>query len=1206
MQRGSARDCTISEKRLVATTYVPVGTGDLPVSTSECLQAFFERRRLAGPDGRPLYAYRCSAGEADALAGSLRAVFGSYPTAVPRVVAQAFCLWAANYWRQHYGGGAWSWADLLSTVRADYLAPGQSGYPTLCRTVASGLQAWDRKLLRGVHARLFLVTLACEGGLPLQLVTREHAHLRSYFRALFEEIRLHELTGTLERTPVHEICRQVSSLLPASLRQEVVFELSGRLATDVWHLLQQVRDEKDPLAALNQRQPAWRDTLPVDLPDNIASAFLNGLLSEATTAARTQGGTIRWNRALRPRRGASNDAPAGAAIDRSASPIYELTGRLHLPATLQTEQLAGLIEGADVPGRFDIGMRAESGDFELAAIGMRRPKEGLVTLEGTRRGLPPVRGLRAAESRSVVIRSHTGISAPWADFEGALPLSPLPWVFADSSTSAPTEYPLTGEGSVRVKAESALVAVPTGWQIHVLDGASCEAVGDMHEIPDRNVVRVSGAVVFADAAGARCTVKTNVPDADIVDYRLKGRRADLPHRGTPIFAGAPGVATVRQQGFTTTIPAHELRWRSDLPSATQTTDQAKWLGDGMLRHVANGEVQFATRIRVLPPRFAVRLRPTSDREGQIEFSGTAGAAIAVEHAAGPATLSWHCPPSKPDTVSLHVRADGPVPEQLKLRLLWAGKGTLLLELPFPADCAGFVTASGRRLPYDASIAVSQLGSIRATALVPKKWADFRVEGKYDGASSGKGAVSTTGLIMHALREGVTGSFSLEMATVQRDVAAQLQSSNHLDGAVRLHLRSESVKTLQPIAIAVTRYDVRLERDDGGRLLRLDTDALTRLAPEEIEALRCEAVAMLDPGSEPVQLERAGSASWFAPGDSLAPGPWLVVGWHGRWCRVRPILCDVAGEIAEVPVGGLRWACLQPFPERESAIEEALASLSTEPDHPDWQLIAGFVRWTSDVPTTTFDVLRILGRTPGAIALAAMLLPEIDRGLFALLWRALEELPFSAYSITRSDWKNAMAVVLASRYDAIRAVGADALLGWDPSRTVEEHCYTPALQRLTVDREMEWLAPVLDEARCDILGVMPSAQRSALSWSDIHIPLINNYWDAFATAPKRDPDSTPLPHAQQIGTYAKHARIGDGIESLLPRTVKDTDQETYQFVTAPAIAAGCAVAGIAMSSGAQIQLRHVHDHDPEWFRSTYTASYLFLLWHAVYRASPSSE
>jgi hypothetical protein len=73
--------------------------------------------------------------------------------------------------------------------------------------------------------RAFLVTLACEGGVPLKLLHRDGTHLHRYFRALLREFQIY---GQREVSS-SALAARVASVLPLSLRQDVVYELSGNL-----------------------------------------------------------------------------------------------------------------------------------------------------------------------------------------------------------------------------------------------------------------------------------------------------------------------------------------------------------------------------------------------------------------------------------------------------------------------------------------------------------------------------------------------------------------------------------------------------------------------------------------------------------------------------------------------------------------------------------------------------------------------------------------------------------------------------------------------------------------------------------------------------------------------------------------------------------------------------------------------------------------
>jgi hypothetical protein len=91
--------------------------------------------------------------------------------------------------------------------------------------------------------RAFLLTLACEGGLPLNLVHKEGAKLRSFFKALLEEFQLYRRAGLSPE----QLAENVRNRLPKSLRQPVVYALSGQLVDAIWKLQAQVGGSSTPL-----------------------------------------------------------------------------------------------------------------------------------------------------------------------------------------------------------------------------------------------------------------------------------------------------------------------------------------------------------------------------------------------------------------------------------------------------------------------------------------------------------------------------------------------------------------------------------------------------------------------------------------------------------------------------------------------------------------------------------------------------------------------------------------------------------------------------------------------------------------------------------------------------------------------------------------------------------------------------------------------
>ena len=90
-----------------------------------------------------------------------------------------------------------------------------------------------------------LLTLMCEGGLPLQLLKRDNQRLTAYFRELLSA------REAFPHTPTSLLASRCSDRLPASLRQGVVFELGARLIDVVAQLRVVAASATNPLRALD-------------------------------------------------------------------------------------------------------------------------------------------------------------------------------------------------------------------------------------------------------------------------------------------------------------------------------------------------------------------------------------------------------------------------------------------------------------------------------------------------------------------------------------------------------------------------------------------------------------------------------------------------------------------------------------------------------------------------------------------------------------------------------------------------------------------------------------------------------------------------------------------------------------------------------------------------------------------------------------------
>ncbi|NJM13710.1 MAG: hypothetical protein HC889_19300, partial [Synechococcaceae cyanobacterium SM1_2_3] len=187
------------------------------------LQKFlFAHTRQTEPDGRPLYAYKMR----DTTYADLKIHFHQILLLDSRGkkalrFAPIFCLYAAETFRREHAEGPWAWDTVFKPLGLE--TPLQS---LIADWVEPGLKWWQRPpVLRNIGGnRLFLVTIACEGGLPLRLLQRENAHLAQFFRIVLDHY-CRSGQGGVDAAKL--FAQQQAPYLPRSLRHDPVFHLAA-------------------------------------------------------------------------------------------------------------------------------------------------------------------------------------------------------------------------------------------------------------------------------------------------------------------------------------------------------------------------------------------------------------------------------------------------------------------------------------------------------------------------------------------------------------------------------------------------------------------------------------------------------------------------------------------------------------------------------------------------------------------------------------------------------------------------------------------------------------------------------------------------------------------------------------------------------------------------------------------------------------------
>lgn len=1140
------------------------------MSLAEMIAMFLHNRGLLSPDGRPLYAYRCTDEEFARLGHELKEALGHstrWHDPAPSV-SQAFCLWGAEWWRRNHEGGPWAWEEMLAAIECPDHGPTGPYYSRLQRIVADGIRRWNRELLRFATGRAFLITLACEGGLPLKLVRRETAALRRFFRDLLEEVRIFGPMGV----PARDLAERTAFRLPRMLRHEVVYELSGDLATAIWRLQREVGESSNPVQVLDKIRPDWRNDLPITVDDTVARALLNNLLLDAVDLARGRRGRIRWARSLAKTNGG-----------------YGLIGRLILPGTLQLADVQSLWPDVpSLPRRFEIGVKTDD-SFEITVFATRRGVNGThegehFVIENVLEDGGKTSGPSAAAARRLVLRMGTGSTHTTDAFTGAMPLSDLPWVFEDTGESN-EELHLAGEGSTSVRADSAVVAFDLHTTVEADNGAVIEEIGRL-EAFDRRLVRVRGTARFRDGDGNLIVVRTRAERAsEGVEYRLRGRSLVLGRDGSTIFLGPPTVHAYYPDGFIEQVQTADLQWKSDLRGSQWEPLTQGCVGSGRVRFIRGGTTEFSQKITVVPAETEVRFLPSrNEHTGTIEFKGIGSVEIAV---AEPQGIGVEYERVGSDQLRLVLSATGQIPIDVDLLLRWHRGGEARLSLPFPAQRAWFETVSGRPLPNESAISVDRLARVRAVVVVPGTKATFNVEGGYHGADVNR-IESRNQLLQQEMRAIAPGLYESDLTPLQRTIESRLAFSNDETGYIRLVVRSDDVRGIDLPSLQVYRYDFQLDFDSDRSQVRIPEDALVSLTEEEVLALRTEAISLITPRDSRVPLDRLSDTTWRFPEDELEPGPWLVLAWHGDWCRARPLWrfvrpSDLAGY-SRHPLIEIFRSRGTDEPGRRAAASALVQRLRMNAGDLVWNVFDEQLELTAHIPAVTLDLLVALAEDPGAAALAALRAP--NEIAFSRLWRALESLPFWWRAIPASVWDTATSTFIDSleeTLEPLRETLGDEIIEQSIAQRVDA-----AVAR--VSDELASIAPVLRRAAGRRLGRVLDEQATALYTPEVRAHLMRERHQL--TRDARD-QLNQVPWSVNLDSVAELARAvleRSWSRDFFFQANRSVDDRVFKLLNAPVVAALCAVIGHELSPTAVYQLRTLANLVPTWFTDIYDRTF----------------
>lgn len=1087
----------------------------------------FTHTRQARPDGRPIYSYKVSDEQYAELKAEVKLMLNSgYKLGMNW--SALFCLYAAETFNREYVGGPWSWETIFRPLGVEVPAHSQ-----LSTWIEQGLQWWDRRLIRSKNGhREFLVTIVCEGGLPLSVIQREGASLRRYFLEVLETF--HEAQRD-DQDAAEDSARTRAYLLPRSLREPEVFRLAGELIYGVVALLREVPTAEDPVNALDIIHPDWRSTLPLRVEEDTAEVLLRGLLKRSGELSRRSTARIRWRGELRLING-----------------CWEVEKRLEIPARVGSDQIRAWTNASTIGSRLRVLLQTAEGSVPIAWLTASSRSDGSEVLYSrewlVRGGGLTLKGAAVADPHQVAIldgAAEFSISVLHGD-----PWGPTPWVWSVGAEGEAAEF--VGEGSIRTRLATALVCCLQDIEPRIAAGAECEFVGEIPSLA-RAVYRITGACDFVSPEGDRYRVTCSAAEDSDVCFGLYGRTEATVLNKLPVYRGLPGIRPAN-------LSEHRTEWRAVGQSAAWRNDLSAAIGRVWVRlvEVASGIELFRRQVHVLPSDFHLKTEIGSgEASGYHRFSGLHGAIVTVESdAAGqPATITSNgkasatvtCPP-----------IPGAVLPRLSVTLGWPDAGEITLILPYPKRGAGF-ELNGVPVVPSGLTPISRLDGLRIVVQDPRGGTRYFLRGILSVERR-----DTPYMFSDPLPPLVEGRLDLPLMQWRDHINSMVVSSSDLEAQVKLQILSNSDEVLA--CVVVGRFDAFLEPDRQNQLVCIGSASSKMLGCDE-RNVHVEMMPVWAPADPAISLARYENRDdcWAIP-PGLTPGPWWVIAWDGAWARFRPLLWSVSGDAEpqqQPEQVHLSDAVREPDPDiRHQLIDSILSELGDSPDHPDWILLFDYIRFSADVPAAAMDVLKGMIAHPTTMVMA---LCKSDDETFESVWSLAGQMPFSWTLTAHSDWL----VVTSTFCEHLRR-----LLGHIEAGEEMVWSWFEKLRRRIEARRGYW-QPVCDWLQEQLFPGRPLAN-SSLSFARQMPSLAEN------SIQQAERDLQGRHDPDEVWPVVSH------VSALTAELLPDSRQyrhlaAPYRAVrSAPFVAASVAHKGMPISEKLIYEMRLVRSFDSEWF------------------------
>ncbi|MGF1760082.1 STY4851/ECs_5259 family protein [Photobacterium sagamiensis] len=944
-----------------------------------CLADIFSARQLDRVSGAPLYSYKLSEQEYQALYTSLVDSLRSHdiscyiPSAMSSEWAGAFVMYASEWWRKQFSGGHWSWEPIFSSlnVKETDITASQRN-----KLIAAGFRYWRRPLLTNGQGRMFLGTVAVEGGLPLNLITDPSSKLSNYFEHVIHDFGRFSLAApnAVVIAEAHDYC------IAASFRNEAVYSVVGKIAEAIYQLTDQyvLDDQADPLRYLDAVAPSWPEVLPLNLEHDVARGLLNSALGKAIEVQRRLPSTIRLVRRLIQ----MSDQHAYLMDDLSeVKQEWKCQLSVSLRSRVNAEYVQQLFGMLNLPSR-----------FSLFALG----KKPLLLAQAFRPKNNPERYLLEVMCRDLpddwfdcevqlMARSDDG-EAWYAPLLGGSSLdSDEPWVFHENEY----QWVFYGAGHVCTEQSKALIAINP--ETATSNGQCTELTSN--RFLATSLEPMSRALYMFDEEGSfsinEYSIALGQNSSSSVEYVWQG--IELPYQTIPTkcFMGKPRLIRLSSQGARKELPTEKLRWHHASKGQWLSIDTLPF-GQSEVAFIDGGKTKKRFRLASLPKDLTIELISGKQlNRGEIKLQSSRPPMVTLskqdaEHIDFQLTQTMNSV-----TIKLFSAAEQP-PAQVNLELWWQEKPkSIALTLPFPSKGVSLLDGNEQLITNNSELLVDQINAyeLHGYGLGGEIEIQFALN-----ARDIRGVFSRSAYFSSVLPSTDALATGLSLSTFRTDIQALFALSSCLDARVKVSVIHHG-QAIFNFSLAAYGLSLQPERENN-------QIALSHANESGLVDCHLFTVPLDHPDQTPQPLSTNQSMAndnemvWDFPNEEIEAGAWLVY-CDNPHAGIRPLMWSKDLELLPEARNGFEAAAgIGRRSDRLHAFSQVAREMAFDFTMTEWKYVRTLLAF-DQVPLTTFDLWRGITQEPEFML--ALLLnankKENDR-----IWQMDKQFPLLWYSL----------------------------------------------------------------------------------------------------------------------------------------------------------------------------------------------------------------